>query len=144
MNCESQAPNGRKAPNAQRGQSLIIFLLLLPVLLAFLALVLDGSYLYLNRAWVQTAADAGALAGAVSECNGGDPLPAARQYVEANGAELDDFEDLYPDEYRVRVVAAIPVRTLFGAVLGFDVVTVRAAAGAEYVPGACQSTHLYE
>ena len=130
--------------NAQRGQSLVMFMLLLPVLLAFLALIFDGGMLYLQRTQAQTAADAGALAGAVTECNGGDPLQAARQYVEANGAVLDDFEDLYPDEYRVWVLAKIDYPTIFGSFVGHSTLTVRAAAGAEYVPGACQSTHLYE
>src|SRR4029453_5639696 len=48
----------------QRGQILIMSVLILPILLGFSALALDAGYAFDMRKRVQAAADAGALAGA--------------------------------------------------------------------------------
>jgi Flp pilus assembly protein TadG len=50
--------------NRQQGQVLVLFALGLVGFLALLGLVIDGGFLYVQRRTAQTAADAGALAGA--------------------------------------------------------------------------------
>jgi Flp pilus assembly protein TadG len=49
----------------ERGQALVLFVLLIFVLLGMVAIVVDVSYLWSNRLHMQRAADAAALAGAV-------------------------------------------------------------------------------
>ena len=64
---------------------MIIFVLLLPVLLGFVALSIDVGLIYLTRTRMQLAADAGALAGSAEI----DPAVAetvASQYAMRNGA----------------------------------------------------------
>ena len=51
-------------PQPERGQSLVIFALALPVLLGFAALAFDLGQIQLDRRSEQNAADAAALAGA--------------------------------------------------------------------------------
>jgi Putative Flp pilus-assembly TadE/G-like len=48
----------------QAGQAMVLFALGMVGIVALVALVLDGSYIYVQRRTAQTAADAGALAGA--------------------------------------------------------------------------------
>jgi Flp pilus assembly protein TadG len=55
-----------KPPHGQRGVVVIWFALLLPVLLGFAGLAIDLSRLYLTKVELQNAADAAALAGALS------------------------------------------------------------------------------
>ena len=65
------APRGR-ASSAQRGQVLVIFALLLPVLFAMLAILIDAGMLYGERRSAQNAADAGALAAALATGSSGN------------------------------------------------------------------------
>jgi Flp pilus assembly protein TadG len=53
-------------PHGQRGAVLIWFALLLPVLMGFAALAIDVALIYQTRIELQNAADAAALAGALS------------------------------------------------------------------------------
>ena len=55
---------GRRDLRSERGQSLLLFLVLLPMLLAFTGLVVDGGNAYAQKRKVQNAADASALAAA--------------------------------------------------------------------------------
>ena len=52
--------------NGQAGQILVLFALLLPVLFAALAILVDAGYLYGQRRSAQNAADAASLAGALA------------------------------------------------------------------------------
>src|SRR6266487_3251626 len=61
-------PLRRQAIREEHGQTLILFVVALPLLLALIALVTDGSNLFANKRSVQNAADASALA-AVRELN---------------------------------------------------------------------------
>src|SRR5215212_1279632 len=58
----------RKAIRAEQGQTLILVVIALPLFLALIALVSDGSNLFANKRSVQNAADASVLA-AVREFN---------------------------------------------------------------------------
>jgi hypothetical protein len=74
-------------PEYQRGSVLVVLALSLPVLLLFLALVLDVGEFYDTRQRMQTAADAGALAGALEIYRGSTSLvvSAAQEAAAANG-----------------------------------------------------------
>src|SRR6266545_2499256 len=53
---------GWRALRSDRGQTLILFVLMLPVLLGFAGLVVDGAHALAEQRMVQNAADAAALA----------------------------------------------------------------------------------
>lgn len=79
---ESLPPSPR-----QEGAVLVVLALSLPVLMLFLALALDVGAFYDARQRMQTAADAGALAGALEiyRGNAGLAVTAAREATAANG-----------------------------------------------------------
>jgi hypothetical protein len=56
-------PDRATRHRGQRGQTLMIFVLMLSVLIGFLGLVMDGGEAFHSRRQMQNAADAGALAG---------------------------------------------------------------------------------
>ena len=85
----------RQAIRAEQGQTLILFVVALPLLLALIALVTDGSNLFANKRSVQNVADASVLAavrelnpcfgtGSVAACSGQVQVVAS-QYSYANG-----------------------------------------------------------
>jgi hypothetical protein len=123
----------------ESGQVLPFVAMLLIVLLAILALVLDGGNLYLNRRSMQNAADAGALAGARVFCLDGteaEAEAAAQQYtVQRNGAESAAV-DADPASRTVEVVARNDVAMTFARVIGIHEVPVAAEAAARCVPAA--------
>src|SRR4030042_1598749 len=80
-----------KIHNRTKGQVLVLFAVALTVLIALSVLVLDGGVFLMNRRAAQAAADAGALAGARTKCNGNpaNVLTTAEQYaVGENSASL--------------------------------------------------------
>jgi Flp pilus assembly protein TadG len=77
----------------QRGTVLILFALLLPVFIGFMALAVDLAYLNLTRVEVQNAADAAALAGArkfADTTSFSVAQTEAQAMVAANGAKISD------------------------------------------------------
>jgi hypothetical protein len=72
----------------EKAQVLPVMAVVLTVVIAFAALVIDGGSIMLNRRIAQTSADAGALAGARELCNtsGTDPLDVAESYALMNEA----------------------------------------------------------
>lgn len=117
--------------NRESGQVLAFVAVLMVVLLAMLALVLDGGNLYLQRRRMQNAADAGAIAGARILClNGtaGEAWTVAQDYsVVRNRA---DTADITVDGWTVTVVAHKDVGMTFAAIIGVDQVAVSAEAAA--------------
>jgi hypothetical protein len=117
------------------GQVLVLVALALLVIVALVALAVDGGGLYAARRQMQNAADAGALAGARQLCFESDTSFAAveavaRQYASTlNGADEDDV-DVTMVDYNVTVVAGITVDTFFAGVMGFRQVPVAASATA--------------
>ena len=72
----------------ERGQILMLTAFLLPLLLAFVGLVVDAGFLYAQRRQAQSAADQAALAGARILIEGhstSDAIGAALEYAGANG-----------------------------------------------------------
>ena len=121
----------RPAAQAEQGQSLVIFTLLLFALMGMLALTLDGGNGFLQRRLAQNAADAGALAGARELCITGDRDQAiyrALEYaIDRNGA-LE--AEVTVDTGIVTVNTMISVPTTFGNVLGQPELTAHATASA--------------
>jgi len=104
----------------ERGATLVWAVLALLVLLAMLALVLDGSYAYGQRRRMQNAADAAALAGArILGLNGNDTQVgiAVDQYALSNGADEVSWSILN-GRTTVRVTAACTFTTFFAGIIG--------------------------
>ena len=131
----------RPVARSERGQSIVIFTLLLFALMGMLALTLDGGNGLLQRRLAQNAADAGALAGARELCITGDPVQAMDRAVEyaidRNGA-LE--AEVTVDTGTVTVNTMISAPTTFGNVLGQPELTAHATASAGcFAPGSGES-----
>ena len=126
----------------EKGQSLITVTLLLIALIGMLALVIDGGHSYLQRRAAQTAADAGALAGAQVLCetqNADSAVATALEYaIDRNHAgEANASAD--SDVGEVNVNTAITFQTFFGTILGRPEITAAASATAGcFRPGAAE------
>ena len=116
----------------EQGQSLVTVALLLVVLIGMLALTLDGGYAYLQRRAAQTAADAGALAGARELCETGDAnlaVDRALEYaIDRNGA-LEAIASV--EAGTVTVEAYIPFSTFFGRIFSRPEITASAVAASQ-------------
>ncbi|MFQ5922391.1 MAG: pilus assembly protein TadG-related protein, partial [Anaerolineales bacterium] len=120
---------------SEAGQSMVLFGLLLVVLIGMLALVMDGGYAFLQRRGAQTAADAGALAGARELCRSGDTSLAtqvALDYAITRNRALEADVSIIDGE--VEVTTRIPFPTFFGRVLGRTSMTSSAIAAAKCFP----------
>lgn len=119
-------------PSPESGQSMVYITLSMVALLAFLALVLDGGFSYVQRRRMQNAADAGALAGAWEIAFDGSPpkTPEERawEYAERNGA---DSAQVTVDGNTATVTATVTSPTFFASVIGMDSITVSASAAAQ-------------
>ena len=114
----------------EKGQTLIIFAVVMVVLVALTALVIDGGFAYTKRREAQNAADAGALAGANALCAGNvdQAIPQAIDYaINRNGA-TDATANLGTKS--ITVTATIPQETFLAGIFGSDEVTTHATASA--------------
>lgn len=123
----------RKAPSRERGQSAVIVAVVLLGILALMAVTFDGAHAYFRRRLAQTAADAGAMAGARELCiTNGDAdaaIAVATAYVEENNAALIDPDA--PPEVAGRVITVstiISFPTTFASLMGIADMTVRTGA----------------
>jgi len=118
-----------------QGQSLVMVAILLVALIGMLSLTLDGGHAYLQRRAAQTAADAGALAGARELCETHDANLAVNRALEyaidRNGA-LEAVVNV--NEGVVTVEAYITFSTFFGRILSRAEITAAAIAAAQCVP----------
>jgi hypothetical protein len=114
----------------EKGQSLFLVALLMLIFLALLAIAIDGGNAYAMRRAAQTAADAGALAGAREVCVDppGDPYSRAWEY--AVGRNHATNANVTVANGEVTVVAQITFRTFFAFILGQPQVTASAIATA--------------
>lgn len=118
----------------ERAQTLVMVALMLVVLLDFLALVLDGGNLYLERRQMQTAADAGALAAAKAWCmSQADWQSVGDAYCGRNASTgyTITCNTGAGTAAPVRVTASEPVQTWFARILGSQFATVTVSAEAE-------------
>ncbi len=137
---EPQNTRGRR----ESGQTLILFVLALSVLMGMVAMTVDVGLILHERRSLQNSADAAALAGAQELDNSpAAAIAMAQQYAVANGVDLTDPEYTFvattpyqgdPDLIEVQV--SRQKGFIFGRVLGLDFVNVpaRAVAKATVVP----------
>ncbi len=122
---------GQKIIRHERGQSAVLVAILLVAMLAMLALTFDGANAYFKRRLAQTAADAGALAGARILCETRSTTAAAdaaNQYAVTHNTALS--ADVVATSSMVTVTTSIDFPTTFGNVLGVSTMTARATAAA--------------
>jgi Flp pilus assembly protein TadG len=115
----------------ERGASAVLFALLLVPLLGFAAIAVDVGSLYAERARLQVAADAAAIAVAQDCSRGtcGDMLATARAMVVANDGDASAAQPvLDSDPLSVTVTGRNAVQHWFAPVLGFDSTAVTATA----------------
>jgi Flp pilus assembly protein TadG len=116
---------------SERGATAVIFALLLVPLLGFAAIAVDIGSLYADRAELQTAADAAAIAVA-QDCargNCGDMLATATTLVQQNlGPATASQPVLSNNPLSVSVTGSTPQKHWFAPVLGHDSTAVRASA----------------
>jgi len=78
--------NNRRNRNGERGVIMILAAVTMVVLVAFMGLALDASYMYFHKRAMQTAADAGAYAGALEKLRGTiDVTAASKKDTSING-----------------------------------------------------------
>lgn len=123
---------------AERGQVLALFVLMLFVVIGMVAIVADVSWWWANSLRVQRAADAAALAGAIYLP--GSPATAysaARAEATKNGYTAGAGTVVTPAQdasnpRRLNVTISAPVQTFFARVFGMSQITVTETAHAEY------------
>ncbi len=138
--------------NGERGSIMILTTLTVAVLMAFTGMALDASYMYFQKRRMQTAADAGAYAGALEKLRASSSITTAAQKDSGlngftNGANGTVVEVNNPplngpktgDSNFVEVIVSQPQSTWFMRVLSYDSVMVkaRAVAGLGSTNNAC-------
>jgi hypothetical protein len=131
----------RSDRSKERGSILFLGALTMVVLMAFAGLALDASYIYFHKRTMQSAADAGAYAGALEKLRGNTDFDtAAKQDTALNG--FTDGSDSVSvtvnsppasgsksgDDNFVEVIISHPVPTWFMRMLSFNSVSVKARA----------------
>jgi Flp pilus assembly protein TadG len=121
----------RRRLSGERGATAVMFALLLVPVLGFAAVAVDVGSLYAERARLQVAADAAAIAVA-QDCargNCGDMLGTATALVRANDGEATTLQPvLSSDPLSVTVTGSTPKEHWFAPVIGHDSTTVSATA----------------
>ena len=112
----------------QRGQTLVLFVIMLPGLLAVCALGLDAANLYVQRRQMQAAADLAALAGARLLPNATTATAKAQAIATTNGypSTVTITTPYSGDATKIEVRITHPVNTLFLPVLGVSQLDVSA------------------
>jgi len=115
----------------ERGATAVVFALILIPVLGFAALAVDIGSLYAERARLQVAADAAAIAVAqdCSRGNCGDMLATARAMVVANDGDASAAQPVLSSApLSVTVAGRTPVKHWFAPVIGHDATAVSASA----------------
>lgn len=111
----------------EKAQVIPTIVVVMLVLIAFSALVIDGGSIILNRRTAQAAADASALAGARAICSGeGSPLQVANNYAQDNGASSSEATMIGTIE--IGVVADVENMSFFARIFGEDNLRANAEA----------------
>lgn len=129
----------------QSGQSLVLIALLLPALLAVLALAIDGGYAYAQRRQMQNAADAAAVAGARAYALQNDVNTAVSRFTSTNNASsfswrqlsetrTDSLTGLSINLTNIEVTANVTYNTFFARIVGINEMTATATARARIQP----------
>jgi Flp pilus assembly protein TadG len=121
----------RRRLSDERGASAVVFALLLVPILGFAAIAVDVGALYAERARLQVAADAAAIAVAQDCSRGscGDLLATARAMVVANDGDASAAQPVLSSApLSVTVTGSTPVQHWFAPVIGHDSTGVSATA----------------
>ena len=122
----------KTTPEAERGAVAVIVALGMIAIMLLLALVVDFGRVFAERADLQSAADAAALAGAQQFCGGSSPIQTAVDVGQENGRTIDPARvTVMPgaDSYiNVRVGEQLPL--VFGGFAGIDSVALATQATA--------------
>ena len=111
---------------------LVVVAVALSVLMAFGALAIDGSLLYLESSRLQTALDAGVLAGASMLPDTTAAKREAEYYIEQNGFSSDQVTISFENQNMViTAVGREDVQAGFSAVMGKETSAVSTSASAE-------------
>jgi Flp pilus assembly protein TadG len=117
--------------DSERGASAVVLSLLMVPMLGFAAIAVDVGALYAERARLQVAADAAALAVAQDCSRGacGDMLATAQSLITANDGEGSAaFPVLSSDPLSVTVTGSTPKEHWFAPIIGHDSTAVTATA----------------
>lgn len=123
----------------ENGQTIVLIVIVMVGLIAIAALLVDGGNAFFNRRDAQTAADAGALAGAYEYCvNDNDPTTVITEYVEVqNHATLESWTF---DGGNIVVSVSKEQTNFFAKIFGQPTTIVYADASAAcFPPGAADS-----
>jgi len=115
----------------ERGATAVVFALILIPVLGFAALAVDIGSLYAEKARLQVAADAAAIAVAqdCSRGNCGDMLTTARALVAANDGDAAAVQPVLNSvPLSVTVAGSTPVKHWFAPLIGHDATAVSASA----------------
>lgn len=127
--------------NFEKGQIIVIFVVALVAMLVIGALLLDGGMTYMNRRAAQTAADAGALAGAHEYCYYGatNVESVAVQYAEVENYSSNAIATLDAATTSVTVDVIITRASFLAQLFGRPQTTVQASATAGcFHPGSAE------
>ena len=117
----------------KHGQSIIIVTVVLMALFVFVAISVDGARMYVIRRQMQTAADAGALAGAYEICRQGTKRSVKAEVVRFT--KLNQAHDILMSmdkhDQTVSVTATFVGSTFFAGMFGLSELTVSAEAQAQ-------------
>lgn len=122
------------------GQIIVLFAFLVVVLMAFSAVIIDGSMLYLKRREMQTAADAAAIAASSVYCQAKNPnnstiskaIDEGYELASLNGASSSIVSQVDGPHFYAK--ATQTVSTFFAGMIGYDEVEVSAEAAATCGP----------
>lgn len=118
-----------------KGQVIPLVVFMMFVIIAIVALILDGGAIMSNRRTAQAAADAGALAGAQRLCYGkSDAQAVAQAYAINNGAVADPPPSVTISGLEITVATTTEHPSFFAKILGedWDTATAQAKAGCYY------------
>ncbi|MCW2962479.1 MAG: hypothetical protein JWM90_2866 [Thermoleophilia bacterium] len=122
-----------KGMRDESGQTLVLISLFMVVLCGFLALVIDGGNMFLQRRHLQGTADAAAMAG-VRElpASVGQASSVAEEYAESRNTDGADVQsiDVSEGSSKLKVMVRKDVPGSFLSVLGMDTPSVHATATA--------------
>lgn len=117
----------------EHGQALVFFVGIFAILLAIMAFVVDVGSVYVEKAKLQNAVDAAALAGAYDLPKLTDATSSAEAYFDSNGY-ADIVPIIAPDADSVTVSATKNVVYTFAQIIGLDNTNVNASATASITP----------
>jgi Flp pilus assembly protein TadG len=145
-------------PQEERGQVIVLMVLMLVVLLGFAALVVDVGYAYYAHRSLQSSADAAALAGAQELPNATQAELIARQYSSSAGnknskGNINGVTTTITTKCVVSlggcapmnavvVLEQAPTKTFFAGLLGLPSFTIKAQATASMRGGTPKPAHV--